>query len=76
MADSILNVAMEAEGSALIWKFLFGFAPNPALQIVGEMTLNRRTGSGSDLAGSLHSTFSCSMALSIPLFIGPAGDSR
>src|SRR3982074_3453463 len=58
--------AMEAEGSARIWKFLFGFAPNPALQIVGEMTLNRRTGSGSDLAGSLHSTSRCSMALSIP----------
>jgi hypothetical protein len=31
---------------------------NPALRIFSEMTLNRRTGSGSDLAGSLHSTFS------------------
>jgi len=40
--------------------------------MLGEMTLNRRTGSGSDLAGSLHSTSSYSMAWSIPLFIGPS----
>src|SRR6267142_534826 len=39
------------------------------------MTLNRRTGSGSDLAGSLHSTSSCSMAPSLPLSICPLGDS-
>src|SRR6266513_1539417 len=39
------------------------------------MTLNRITGSSSDLAGSLHSTSSCSMASSVPLSICPFGDS-
>jgi len=42
------------------------------LQIFGEKTLNRRT--GSDLAGSLHST-SGGSGLNIPLSIGPFSDS-
>jgi len=39
-----------------------------------SVPLNRRTGSGTDLAGSLHSTSIYSRALSIPLVMGPAGD--
>ena len=39
------------------------------------MTLNRRTGSGSNLAGSLHSTSTGSMASSLPMSICPFGDS-